>query len=215
MTVTLMRRCFRAADYISILQAMREFTVARDEASEDQLWQVEHNAVFTLGQAGQLHHVLDAGTIPVVRTERGGQVTFHGPGQAVIYPLIDLRRRGILVREMVNLLEQAMIDTLADFEIANACRKPGAPGVYVAHGDRLAKIGAVGLKVSRGRCTHGIALNVDMDLQPFHRINPCGMAGLQTVDMATMGARADWQSVADVLCSHIEKTLPELLVMPS
>jgi len=215
MAAPMLRRCFRAADYGSILQAMRDFTAARDETTEDQLWQVEHTAVFTLGQAGQPHHVLDAGTIPVVRTERGGQVTFHGPGQAVIYSLIDLRRRGIFVRDMVNLLEQAMIDTLAYFGIADAHRKSGAPGVYVAHGNELAKIGAVGLKVSRGRCTHGIALNVDMDLQPFRRINPCGMAGLKTVDMATMGARADWQSVADVLCSHIEKTLPELLVMPS
>jgi len=215
MAAPMLRRCFRAADYGSILQSMRNFTATRDETSADQLWQVEHTAVFTLGQAGQLHHVLDARTIPVVRTERGGQVTFHGPGQAVIYPLIDLRRRGILVRDMVNLLEQAMIDTLADFEITNACRKSGAPGVYVAHGNGLAKIGAVGLKVSRGRCMHGIALNVDMDLQPFHRINPCGMAGLQTTDMATMGARADWQSVADLLCSRIEKTLPQTLVMPS
>ena len=215
MAAPMLRRCFRAADYGSILQSMRDFTATRDETSADQLWQVEHTAVFTLGQAGQLHHVLDAGTIPVVRTERGGQVTFHGPGQAVIYPLIDLRRRGILVRDMVNLLEQAMIDTLADFEITNACRKSGAPGVYVAHGNGLAKIGVVGLKVSRGRCMHGIALNVDMDLQPFRRINPCGMAGLQTTDMATMGARADWQSVADLLCSRIEKTLPQTLVMPS
>ncbi len=215
MAAPMLRRCFRAADYGSILQSMRDFTATRDETSADQLWQVEHTAVFTLGQAGQLHHVLDAGTIPVVRTERGGQVTFHGPGQAVIYPLIDLRRRGIFVRDMVNLLEQAMIDTLADFGVADARRKPGAPGVYVTHGDGLAKIGAVGLKVSRGRCTHGIALNVDMDLQPFRRINPCGMAGLQTIDMATMGARADWQSVADVLCSRIEKTLPQILVMPS
>ena len=215
MAAPMLRRCFRAADYGSILQSMREFTAARDETTEDQLWQVEHTAVFTLGQAGQLHHVLDAGTIPVVRTERGGQVTFHGPGQAVIYPLIDLRRRGIFVRDMVNLLEQAMIDTLADFGVADARRKPGAPGVYVTHGDGLAKIGAVGLKVSRGRCTHGIALNIDMDLQPFRRINPCGMAGLQTTDMATMGARADWQSVADLLCSRIEKTLPQTLVMPS
>ena len=211
----MLRRCFRAAEYSSILQAMRDFTATRDETTQDQLWQVEHTAVFTLGQAGQSHHVLDAGTIPVIRTERGGQVTFHGPGQAVIYPLIDLRRRGIYVRDMVHLLEQAMIDTLADFRIADACRKSGAPGVYVPHSNGLAKIGAVGLKVSRGRCTHGIALNVDMDLQPFSRINPCGMAGLQTVDMATMGAHTDWQSVADVLCSRIERTLPQILVMPS
>ena len=211
----MLRRCFRQTDYRSTLQAMRDFTASRNDATQDELWQVEHAPVFTLGQAADTNHVLDAGDIPVIRTERGGQVTFHGPGQAVIYPLIDMRRRGIFVRNMVNLLEQAMIDTLADFLIADARRKPGAPGVYVTHDGGLAKIGAVGLKVSRGCCYHGVALNVDMDLRPFGRINPCGMAGLQTIDMATMGAHTDWQSVADVLCSRIEKTLPQILVMPS
>lgn len=201
------RRTLRQADYLKTLTEMRRFTEARHAGTEDELWQVEHPPVFTLGVAGQDRHVLDAGLITVVRTERGGQVTYHGPGQVVVYALMDIRRRGLFVKDTVCRLEQALIDTLAHFGIAHACRKPDAPGVYVPHPDapaELAKIAAIGLKVSRGCTYHGVALNVDMDLEPFTRINPCGYAGLRTVDMATMGRHADWQDVANALCQQIE-----------
>lgn len=200
-------RTLRNADVAQTLAEMRRFTETRDATTEDELWQVEHPSVFTLGVAGDPRHVLDAGAIPVVRTERGGQVTYHGPGQVVIYTMIDIRRQGLFVRDMVCRLEQALIDTLQSFGIDHACRKPDAPGVYVPDPDQpatLAKIAAIGLKVSRGCTYHGVALNVAMDLEPFVRINPCGYAGLRTVDMATMGRRADWQQVADRLCEQIQ-----------
>lgn len=205
------REIRRNADYIQTMKAMRDFTNTRTPNTADVLWQVEHPPVFTLGQAGRIDHVLDAGTIPVIRTERGGQVTYHGPGQVVIYVLFDIRRRGIFVKDMVCRLEQAMIDTLTGFGIAKAQRKSDAPGVYVpdptssaSSTGTVAKIGAIGLKVSRGCTYHGVALNVDMDLSPFRRINPCGYAGLNTVDMATMGSHTDWLQVADRLCDQIE-----------
>lgn len=200
-------RTIRDADYMATLSEMRRFTETRNTDTEDELWQVEHPPVFTLGVAGNDRHVLDAGSIAVVRTERGGQVTYHGPGQVVVYALIDIRRRGLFVKDTVCRLEQALIDTLTGFGIAGACRKPNAPGVYVPNPDApdtLAKIAAIGLKVSRGCTYHGVALNVGMDLEPFTRINPCGYAGLRTVDMATMGCKADWQQVADALCRQIE-----------
>lgn len=201
------RKTLRGADYLATLAAMREFSNQRTDRTPDELWQVEHAAVFTLGQAGKEEHILNAGSIPVIRTERGGQVTYHGPGQVVIYTLIDIRRRGLLVKDMVMRLEQAMMDTLAGLGIPKASRKPNAPGVYVPDGADLAKIGAIGLKVSRGRVYHGLALNVGMDLAPFEGINPCGYAGLRTVDMATMGVIADWQTVAKALCDQIETQL--------
>ena len=201
------RKTLRGADYLATLDAMREFSSQRTDHTPDELWQVEHLPIFTLGQAGKEEHILNAGNIAVVRTERGGQVTYHGPGQVVIYTLIDIRRRGLLVKDMVMRLEQAMIDTLAGLGIPGASRKPNAPGVYVPNGADLAKIGAIGLKVSRGRVYHGLALNVRMDLTPFKSINPCGYAGLRTVDMATMGVIADWQTVAQELCDQIEAQL--------
>jgi lipoyl(octanoyl) transferase len=203
-------RCFRQADYASTLDAMRAFTQQRTPSTPDELWQVEHPPVFTLGQAGQDQHLLSPGEIPIVRTERGGQVTFHGPGQVVIYTLLDIRRRGLFVKDTVCRLEQAIIDTLAYFGIANAQRKQDAPGVYVpdpksdGQSPVLWKIAALGLKVSKGCTYHGVALNVDMDLSPFSRINPCGYPGLKTVDMATMGIKQAWQDVADRLCDQIE-----------
>lgn len=211
MVQTAQRRTIRPADYLETLTAMRDFTESRNDQTPDELWQVEHPAVFTLGQAGQDRHVLQPANIPVVRTERGGQVTYHGPGQVVIYTLLDIRRRGLFVRDTVCRLEQAIIDTLSEFGIANAQRKPDAPGVYVPNSraadetDRLWKIAALGLKVSRGRTYHGVALNVGMDLEPFSRINPCGYPGLRTVDMATMGVDAKWQDVADRLCDQIDR----------
>jgi lipoyl(octanoyl) transferase len=197
----------RAADYTDTLNAMRAFTQGRTPDTPDELWQVEHPAVYTLGQAGLESHVLNAGDIPVIRTERGGQVTFHGPGQVVVYTLVDIRRRGLQIKETVCRLEQALINTLTDFSIQGATRKPKAPGVYVPFGQDLAKIAALGLKVVRGATYHGVALNVDMDLAPFSCINPCGYPGLITVDMARMGVHVQWEDVADRLCEHIEQQL--------
>lgn len=207
----MVRRTVRNADYVDTLSQMRQFTEKRQADTPDELWQIEHPPVFTMGQAGQDRHLLNPGMIPVVRTERGGQVTYHGPGQVVVYTLIDIRRQGLHVKDTVCRLEQAMIDTLSDFGIRHAARKPNAPGVYVPdpRGPRgphseLVKIAAIGLKVSRGCTYHGVAMNVAMDLEPFSRINPCGYPGLKTVDMATMGVRPDWQIVADRLCDQIE-----------
>jgi lipoyl(octanoyl) transferase len=161
---------------------MEAFTDQRGEQADDELWLLEHEPVFTLGQAGKPEHVLAAGDIPVVRTNRGGQVTYHGPGQLVAYPLIDLRRLNIGVREFVCRIEQALIDTLGHWDIA-AERRDGAPGVYVAG----AKIGALGLRVRRGCSFHGLAFNVAMDLEPFSRINPCGYQGLQVTSVVKCG----------------------------
>jgi len=200
-------KTLRPADYLEILQRMRQFSESRGAATPDALWQVEHCPVFTLGQAGQERHILDAGDIPIVRTERGGQVTYHGPGQVVVYTLIDIRRRGLFVKDFVCRLEQALIDTLSDYGITQAQRKSNAPGVYVAYQGELAKIAALGLKVSRGKTYHGVALNLQMNLEPFSRINPCGYTGLRTVDMATMGRAQDWQQVADRLCHRVNEQL--------
>ncbi|HUN00541.1 MAG TPA: lipoyl(octanoyl) transferase LipB [Halothiobacillus sp.] len=160
-------------DYADILAQMQAFTAERDAATPDEFWLLSHAPIFTQGLNGQPAHVLDAGDIPVVRTDRGGQVTYHGPGQLVLYTLIDLKRAGMGVREWVQALEQSVIDFMAERGVLGA-RKEGAPGVYVAG----AKIAALGLKVRQGRCYHGLAFNLDMDLTPFARINPCGMAHL-------------------------------------
>jgi lipoyl(octanoyl) transferase len=212
MTLPMQRKTLRNAPYLETLAAMRAYTEARNNDSPDALWQVEHPSVFTLGLAGSEKHLLDTGDIPVVHTERGGQVTYHGPGQVVVYTLIDIRRRGLFVKDTVCRLEQALIDTLTSFGICGAQRKPNAPGVYVPDPDLgpkgpVAKIAAIGLKVTRGCTYHGIALNVEMNLEPFTRINPCGYSGMRTVDMATMGVRESWQSAADRLCDRIESKM--------
>lgn len=160
-------------DYATCLAAMQQYTDQRTVDSPDQCWLVEHAPVFTLGLAGKLEHILAAGDIPVVRSDRGGQVTYHGPGQVVLYTLLDLGRTGLGIKALVAALEQAAIDLLAMHGI-DAERHPGAPGVYVAG----AKIAALGLRVRRGCCYHGLSLNVAMDLEPFDRINPCGYANL-------------------------------------
>lgn len=174
----------RDADYLQTLAAMQAFTATRDAATADEIWLVEHPPVFTLGLAGRTEHLLGPGDVPVIRTERGGQVTYHGPGQVVAYTLIDLRRRSLLVRDLVCRLEQAAIDTLAGHGVP-AVRRSGAPGVYVADvaGRPGAKIASLGIKVSRGCSYHGVALNVDMDLEPFTRIDPCGYPGLEVTDL--------------------------------
>jgi lipoyl(octanoyl) transferase len=201
--------------YDLALEAMRAFTAARDERSADEIWLCEHPPVFTQGIAGKDEHVLDAGAIPVIRSDRGGQVTYHGPGQVVAYPLVDLRRLGIYVKEYVFRLEQALLRTLEAFGIIGH-RVRGEPGVYVrldaptghavlapaAAGDPFAglgKIAAIGVKVSRHRAYHGVALNVAMDLAPFARIDPCGHPGLRTIDLSTIGVRASWDEVASTL----------------
>jgi lipoyl(octanoyl) transferase len=172
------------ADYEPVWRAMQDFTRSRGEATPDELWFVEHPPVFTLGLAAKPEHVLDAGPIPVVRIDRGGQVTWHGPGQVVAYVLLDLRRAGFGVKELVRRLEQSVIDLLAAYGIRGE-RQAGMPGVYVAG----AKIAAVGLRVSRGCSYHGIALNVDADLAAFARINPCGYPGLAATRLADLGVR--------------------------
>lgn len=161
---------------------MQRFTDARNADTPDELWLVEHEPVFTLGQAGKAEHVLGAGDIPVLSVDRGGQVTYHGPGQVVAYPLLDLRRLKIGVRDYVGRIEQAVIDTLAQWNIAGT-RLDGAPGVYVAG----AKVAALGIRVRRGCTFHGLAFNIAMDLEPFSRINPCGYAGLQVTAVGDVG----------------------------
>ena len=203
-------------DYAETEAAMRAFTAARTAETDDELWLVEHPPVFTQGLAGRDEHVLGAGDIAVFRTNRGGQVTYHGPGQVVAYPLLDLRRLGIYVKEYVFRLEQALLKTLAAHGVTGH-RVRGEPGVYVrpedpfghaAHApppeearkfDGLAKIAAVGVKVSRHCTYHGVALNVAMDLRPFERIDPCGHAGLAVTDLSTIGVRASWDEVAATL----------------
>ncbi|HST45666.1 MAG TPA: lipoyl(octanoyl) transferase LipB [Luteimonas sp.] len=190
------------APYEPTWRAMQRFTDARSETTLDEAWVVEHDPVFTLGQAGKPEHVLSAGDIPVLHVDRGGQVTYHGPGQLVVYPLLDLRRLKLGVRDYVHALEQAVIDTLDTWNIG-ARRRDGAPGVYV--GD--AKIAALGIRVRRGCTFHGLAFNVAMDLEPFARINPCGYAGLQVTSMLDLGGPSEPAAVAPVLLEQLAAKL--------
>ena len=209
-------------DYLPTYQAMQAFTEGRDAGTPDELWLCEHPPVFTQGLAGKADHVLSPGGIPLVATNRGGQVTYHGPGQVVAYPLLDLQRRGYFVKEYVYRLEEAVIRTLAEFGVTGH-RVAGAPGIYVRLADPtshqaltgpaadpfagLGKIAALGIKVSRHRSYHGLALNVAMDLEPFERINPCGYAGLRTVDLSTIGVSATWNEAAGLLGHKLEALL--------
>jgi lipoyl(octanoyl) transferase len=208
--------------YGQIEAAMRAFTRARTAETEDELWLVEHDPVFTQGIAGREAHVLAAGDIPVVRTDRGGQVTYHGPGQVVAYPLLDLRRRGYFVKEYVYRIEQAVLDVLAGFGVTGH-RVRTAPGVYVRLADPfghavlapdsanplqgLGKIAALGIKVSNHCTYHGVALNVAMDLEPFERIDPCGYKGLRTVDLASLGVPCTWSDAAGRLEGSLSRRL--------
>ena len=178
-TPELILRELGLADYLSTLTAMRQLTDSRVVDSPDELWLLQHSAVFTQGQAGKAEHILAPGDIPIIRADRGGQVTYHGPGQWVLYFMVDLRRRPLGVRDLVTVIERCVLQLLEDYRIA-AALKPGAPGVYVA-GEKIASLG---LRVRRGCSYHGLALNVDMDLEPFGRINPCGYEGLQVTSMA-------------------------------
>ena len=209
-------------DCAATLAAMRTFNDRRGSDTPDQIWLCEHDPVYTQGLAGRADHVLDARDIPVVQTNRGGQITYHGPGQVVAYPLVDLRRLGIYVKEYVFRLEHCVIKTLESLGVTGH-RVAGAPGIYVRLADPfghealvadgadpfagLGKIAALGIKVSRHCAYHGVALNVAMDLAPFDGINPCGYAGLKTVDLATLGVFTEWATVAqrlgDKLASHL------------
>ena len=183
-------------------QAMRAFTDARDAATPDELWLLQHPPVYTLGQAGRPEHLLRETDIPLVKIDRGGQITYHGPGQLVVYVLVDLHRRHLKVRELVQLMEQAVIDCLAGYGLT-AARKDGAPGVYIDG----AKIAALGLRVRNGRSYHGLSLNVDVDLAPFSWINPCGYEGLETVRLKDFGITDDVDRVGERLLAHLEQLL--------
>jgi len=193
--------------YEQVWAAMTEFTNTRTQDSLDQLWLVEHPPVFTQGQAGKAEHLLVPGDIPVVQSDRGGQVTYHGPGQLVAYPLLDLRRLKMGVRDLVTALEQTIIATLAHYQI-DAFSKPDAPGVYVDTNGRVDKIASLGLRVRRGCSFHGLALNVAMDLSPFLRINPCGYQGLAMTQMRSlMASSLDFADVKEQLVTQFAQKL--------
>ena len=189
-------------DYEPLWRRMQAFTNERDAGTDDELWFTEHPPVFTLGVNAAREHLLAPGDIPVVQIDRGGQVTYHGPGQLMVYPLVDLRRRGLGVRALVSALEQSVVDLLAAHEVA-AEALPDAPGVYV--GEK--KIASVGLRIRRGASFHGMALNVDVDLEPFSRINPCGYANLELTDLKRVGAGADPDEVSKRLLPHLMQHL--------
>ncbi len=222
-------RTLGRVDYADTVERMRDFTAARRTDTPDEIWLCEHLPVYTQGIAGRTEHVHDAGAIPVVQTNRGGQVTYHGPGQVVAYPLIDLRRLGIYVKEYVYRLEHCVLKTLESYGVTGH-RVPGAPGIYVRLADPfghapleavaprerqgvargadaafagLGKIAALGVKISRHCSYHGVALNVAMDLAPFRGIDPCGYAGLATIDLATLNVAADWADAAQRLGSRL------------
>jgi lipoyl(octanoyl) transferase len=217
-------RVLGRVDYLPTYEAMQAFTGERTADTPNELWVCEHPPVFTQGLAGQASHVLMPGDIPVVQTNRGGQVTFHGPGQVMAYPLVNLQRAGYFVKEYVFKLEESVIRTLSYFGVTGH-RVAGAPGIYVRLDDPyshaalvgptsahdpfkgLGKISALGIKVSRHCTYHGAALNVAMDLEPFGRINPCGYAGLKTVDLSTIGVQTTWDEAAQVLSSQLTARL--------
>jgi len=190
------------ADYQSTWQAMQAFTAQRQADTPDEIWLLQHPPVFTLGLAGKREHILQVTDIPVIPIDRGGQVTYHGPGQLVAYVLLDLKRRGYGVRELVQRLEQSVIDLLQGYGIC-AARRPQAPGVYVDG----RKIAALGLRIKHGCSYHGLALNVDMDLQPFQLINPCGYQGLEVTQLSDLGVHAKLDTVAGELVSRLSSAL--------
>ena len=217
-------RVLGRVEYLPTYEAMQAFSSAREPDTRDELWLCEHPPVFTQGLAGQASHLLATGNIPVVQTNRGGQVTYHGPGQVMAYPLINLQRAGYYVKEYVYQLEESVIRTLAHFGVTGH-RVAGAPGIYVRLDEPfghaaltgpvnptdpfkgLGKISALGIKVSRHCTYHGAALNVKMDLEPFDRINPCGYAGLKTVDLSTIGVETTWDEAAQVLAQQLAARL--------
>ena len=211
--MTILVKHLGLADYASTYEAMRLFTQQRTSDTPDEIWILEHPPVFTLGLAGDASNLHSpTNQIPLVQVDRGGEITYHGPGQIVVYLLLDLRRLSIFVKELVSRIEQAVIDTLADFGLL-AERHLGAPGIYVANQDGLAlewrgaKIAALGLKVSKSCSYHGLALNVATNLEAFGRIHPCGYEGLKTVDMQTLGIKDNIQIISQTLLGHLQKQL--------
>ncbi len=198
MTRPLIVRNLGQESYEPVWRRMQAFTDSRNDSTQDEIWLVEHPPVFTLGQAATLEHVLAPGEIPLVQVDRGGQVTYHGPGQAVIYPLWDLKRCAIGIKTLVQWLEQSVIDWLAQHQV-EACRQDKAPGVYVAG----QKIASMGLRVRRGCTFHGMAVNVKMDLEPFQRINPCGYQGLSMTQSSELGIPLGWQEAGLNLIRHL------------
>ena len=201
------------ADYAKTYEAMQVFTKQRDENTPDEIWVLQHPPVFTLGLAGDASNLHSpSNQIPMVQVDRGGEITYHGPGQLVVYLLLDLRRLGIYVKELVFRIEQAVINTLSDFGV-RAERKQGAPGIYVSEQSHIpgewvgAKVAALGLKVSKSCSYHGLALNVATDLEAFGRIHPCGYEGLKTVDMQTLGIKDNIDMISQVLLRHLQKQL--------
>lgn len=199
---TLTIRWLGSKDYQPCWEAMQEFTQSRNEDTADEIWLLEHTPVFTQGQNGKPEHVLNPGNIPVVQTDRGGQVTYHGPGQLMVYTLIDLRRKKINVRELVTALEQSVVDLLAEYGIT-AAAKADAPGVYVDN----KKICSIGLRIRKGCSYHGIAFNVALDLEPFSRINPCGFAQLQMVQFSELGGLKSTLETGRGLVKYLSKNL--------
>ncbi len=189
-------------EYLTSWQAMQKFTNERTTDTEDEIWALQHPPVFTQGQNGKPEHLLNPGNIPVIQVDRGGQVTYHGPGQLVIYPLVDLRRKKLNVREMVTILEKSVIELLAEYHIT-ALAKCEAPGVYVDE----KKICSVGLRIRKGCSFHGLAFNVCMDLEPFSRINPCGYARLQMTQLTEFAPNIQFDTVTEQLLSYLSKNL--------
>ncbi|MES2959556.1 MAG: lipoyl(octanoyl) transferase LipB [Pseudomonadota bacterium] len=216
----MLTRMLGRCDWAATADAMRAFSESRQENTPDELWLAEHEPVFTQGVAGRPEHVLRAGAIPVLQSNRGGQVTYHGPGQVLAYPLVDLKRLSIYVKEYVFRVEAAVLKVLESYGVTGH-RVAGAPGIYVRLDDPsshaalqgpadprdpfrgLGKVAALGIKVSRHRAYHGVALNVAMDLEPFARIDPCGYPGLQTIDLARLGISTPWQEAADRLAARL------------
>ncbi|MDD3764828.1 MAG: lipoyl(octanoyl) transferase LipB [Nevskiales bacterium] len=192
--------------YAETMERMRAFTDARDADTPDEIWLLQHPPVYTQGQAGKAEHVLAPGAIAVVQSDRGGQVTYHGPGQLVVYFLLNLHRRGYGIRSLVERIENATIDLLRGYGIEAASDRD-APGVYVGSGATRAKIASLGLRVRRGCTYHGLSINVDMDLEPFSRINPCGYAGLRMTQIADLGGPRDVDQVATALLPHLRAQL--------
>lgn len=196
-------RSLGRVDFEPTWRRMQAFTDERTDETPDEIWILEHPPVFTLGLNGKREHVLAAGDIPVIDIDRGGQVTYHGPGQLVVYPLVNLRRQKLGVRELVEALENAVVDTLADFNI-DARSKRDAPGVYTPGGEKIASLG---IRVRRGCTYHGLAFNVNMDLEPFQRINPCGYEGLTMTQVADLGGPSELDTVSEALKPHILRHL--------
>lgn len=204
-------RALGIVEYAPVWEAMKLFTDSRDDGTADEVWVLQHPPVFTQGQAGKAEHVLFPGDIPVVQVDRGGQVTYHGPGQLVAYIMMDIKRRNIGARALVSLIEQAIIDTLSCYDVEAAARKD-APGVYVGE----AKIASLGLRIRKGRSFHGLSINIDMDLEPFSRINPCGYQGMEIVQLSglhkkLLNGRYPQSQEGSLLIDHVAETLQSKL----